>query len=37
MVPFASAELSAASFDVAQLVSDDLARSGRFEPWSGRT
>jgi TolB protein len=30
VVPFASAELSAASFDVAQLVSDDLARSGRF-------
>ena len=30
VVPFAPAELSAASFDVAQLVSDDLARSGRF-------
>jgi TolB protein len=30
VVPFASAELSASSFDVAQLVSDDLARSGRF-------
>ncbi len=30
VVPFASVELSAASFDVAQLVSDDLARSGRF-------
>src|ERR1700730_14573399 len=30
IVPFASAELTAASFDVAQLVSDDLARSGRF-------
>src|ERR1700730_5073138 len=30
VVPFASAELAAASFDVAQLVSDDLARSGRF-------
>ncbi len=30
VVPFASPELSAASFDVAQLVSDDLARSGRF-------
>jgi TolB protein len=30
VVPFASAELTAASFDVAQLVSDDLARSGRF-------
>ena len=31
VVPFASAELAAASFDVAQLVSDDLARSGRFK------
>lgn len=30
VVPFASAEVMAASFDVAQLVSDDLARSGRF-------
>jgi TolB protein len=30
VVPFASSELNAASFDVAQLVSDDLARSGRF-------
>jgi TolB protein len=30
VVPFASAEAMAASFDVAQLVSDDLARSGRF-------
>ena len=30
VVPFVSAELAAASFDVAQLVSDDLARSGRF-------
>ncbi|MEO7209276.1 MAG: Tol-Pal system beta propeller repeat protein TolB [Steroidobacteraceae bacterium] len=30
VVPFASPELTAASFDVAQLVSDDLARSGRF-------
>jgi TolB protein len=30
VVPFASAEQMAASFDVAQLVSDDLARSGRF-------
>jgi TolB protein len=29
-VPFASPEAMAASFDVAQLVSDDLARSGRF-------
>jgi TolB protein len=32
VVPFASAELNAASFDVAQLVSDDLMRSGRFKP-----
>ncbi len=31
VVPFASAELAAASFDVAQLVSDDLERSGRFK------
>ncbi len=31
IVPFSSAEASAASFDVAQLVSDDLARSGRFK------
>jgi TolB protein len=30
VVPFASAEASAASFDVAQMISDDLARSGRF-------
>jgi TolB protein len=30
VVPFASAELMATSFDVAALVSDDLARSGRF-------
>jgi TolB protein len=30
VVPFASAEVSAASYDVAQVVSDDLARSGRF-------
>jgi TolB protein len=30
VVPFSSAEAAAASFDVAQLVSDDLARSGRF-------
>jgi TolB protein len=30
VVPFASAEFNAASFDVAQLVSDDLGRSGRF-------
>jgi TolB protein len=31
VVPFASAAVAAASFDVAQLVSDDLARSGRFK------
>jgi TolB protein len=31
VVPFAPADLTAASFDVAQLVSDDLARSGRFK------
>ncbi len=31
VVPFASAQLIAATFDVAQLVSDDLARSGRFK------
>jgi TolB protein len=30
IVPFASPEVSAATFDVAQLVSDDLGRSGRF-------
>lgn len=30
IVPFMSAVDAAASFDVAQLVSDDLARSGRF-------
>jgi len=30
VVPFASAEVSAASFDVAQMINDDLARSGRF-------
>ena len=30
VVPFASPELIATSFDVAQLVRDDLARSGRF-------
>ena len=30
IVPFSSPEATAASFDVAQLVSDDLARSGRF-------
>jgi TolB protein len=31
IVPFNSPEAAAASFDVAQLVSDDLARSGRFK------
>src|SRR6266481_4955034 len=31
VVPFSSPEAAAASFDVAQLVSDDLARSGRFK------
>jgi TolB protein len=30
VVPFAAAEVTAASYDVAQVVSDDLARSGRF-------
>jgi len=31
IVPFSSAQEAAATFDVAQLVSDDLARSGRFK------
>jgi TolB protein len=31
IVPFNSPEEAAASFDVAQVVSDDLARSGRFK------
>ena len=31
IVPFSSAQEAAAIFDVAQLVSDDLARSGRFK------
>jgi TolB protein len=31
-VPFSSVAAAADSFDVAQLVSDDLARSGRFNP-----
>jgi TolB protein len=31
IVPFSTAEAAAASFDVAQLVSSDLARSGRFK------
>lgn len=30
VVPFSTPEAAAASFDVAQLVGDDLARSGRF-------
>jgi TolB protein len=32
IVPFSTPEEAAASFDVAQTVSDDLARSGRFKP-----
>ena len=32
VVPFSSAQESAASFDVADLVGDDLLRSGRFNP-----
>jgi TolB protein len=31
IVPFSSPEVSAATFDVAQLASNDLARSGRFK------
>jgi TolB protein len=31
VVPFSSPEVTAASFDVAQLVAADLARSGRFK------
>lgn len=31
VVPFSSAEVTASSFDIAQLVSDDLLRSGRFK------
>jgi TolB protein len=31
IVPFSTPEAAAATFDVAQLVSDDLARSGRFK------
>jgi len=34
IVPFSTPEEAAASFDVAQLVSDDLGRSGRFAPMS---
>lgn len=30
IVPFAAPDVAASSFDVAQLVNDDLARSGRF-------
>ena len=36
VVPFAPAEVTAASFDVAQLVSDDLERSGRFKTMERR-
>jgi TolB protein len=36
IIPFSSTEAAAASFDVAQLVSDDLARSGRFKPMDRR-
>jgi TolB protein len=36
VVPFATPEATAASFDVAQLVSDDLARSGRFKAMERR-
>jgi TolB protein len=36
IVPFNSAAEAAASFDVAQLVSDDLARSGRFKSMARR-
>ncbi|HTV96702.1 MAG TPA: Tol-Pal system beta propeller repeat protein TolB [Steroidobacteraceae bacterium] len=36
IVPFATADVSAASLDVAQVVSDDLARSGRFKPMDRR-
>ena len=31
IVPFSAPEAAAATFDVAQLVNDDLARSGRFK------
>ena len=36
VVPFNSPTEAAASFDVAQLVSDDLARSGRFKSMARR-
>ena len=36
VVPFSTAADAAASFDVAQLVSDDLARSGRFKTMDRR-
>jgi TolB protein len=36
IVPFSSPEAAAASFDVAQLVGDDLARSGRFKAMDRR-
>jgi TolB protein len=32
IVPFASEEISAQSLDVAQVISNDLSRSGRFKP-----
>jgi TolB protein len=32
IVPFSAPDLATAPFDVAQLVADDLARSGRFKP-----
>lgn len=32
VVPFSSPQEAAATFDVAQLVGDDLGRSGRFKP-----
>src|SRR5260370_23478431 len=36
IVPFNSPTEAAASFDVAQLVGDDLARSGRFKSMARR-
>lgn len=36
IVPFAGADVTSSSLDVAQLVSDDLARSGRFRPMERR-
>ena len=37
IVPFSSAEAAAASFDVAQLVNDDLAQQGASRPRIART